>query len=502
MGAAWGQTPDLLRSVAPLTDRPADLLGLPSLLGDPSQQIALRYVLFALTLGWAALVARGRHLWAVLGGIVLVEAVFTFWLAGLGRPYGLFVDAGITRRAAETASVALGGEEGFLAGEPRAPSLGVAAAAWGLPPEIMIALPTLLPLLVVPALALAIFALWPPREEAWLAAVLWLAFSTSQSESLRGAGFLTGLWTRPGPALVLVVLVTLVLAAGRLRPRGVAVAAGAAIAATCVVMPGGYPSATLAERLMFAAFDTSPWIVLGAVGLFRGTAAPAVALVAAGGLLFLFAPLLGADAWGAHAMYRLGLILASAGPLAALLRWVFEKVLPSRMTGIGARLGGGPEGLGLAALLVVALPGSFLVQWNPGKLDPVAFASRDPLPANLMPAMAWIREHVPRDQACVASPDYAPSVAVLGQRRVVRAPSLFTAADDQRRRRAERMFVAGREPALQQRYTIGCLVFASGDEGWLGLRARDDLERLAGLEAAYRDRYVWIYRPRPVASRP
>jgi hypothetical protein len=150
----------------------------------------------------------------------------------------------------------------------------------------------------------------------------------------------------------------------------------------------------------------------------------------------------------------------------------------------------------------VALPGSFLAHWNPGKLDPVAFASRDPLPENLMPAMAWIREHVPRDEACVASPDYAPSVAVLGQRRVVRAPSLAITADDQRRRRAERMLVAGREPELRRRYAIGCLVFASGDEGWLGLRVRDDLDGLTGLQPVYRDRYVWIYRPRPSASAP
>lgn len=477
---------------------PAIPTTLPALLGsDPSHQVALRYAFVAFTLGWAALVARASHRAAVIGGIVLVEVVLGFWVAGLHRPYGLFLDPGITRRAAETATAPLVGEDGFLAGEPRSGSVGTALAGWGLPPDAAIALPNLLPLVVVPVLGLAVFALGQPRDEAWIASVLWLAFSTSQAESVRGVGFLPGLWARPGPGLLLVALVILVLAAGRLRPRTVAIAAGTAIAAAWALVPAALPPLPLAERLMLMAFDPSPWIVLGVVGLVRG-GAPAVALVSAGGLLFLFAPLLGTDAWGAHAMYRLGLILASAGPLAAAMRWLFENVLPSR----AARAAPGPERLGLAALLVLTLPGSFLAQWNPGKLDPLAFASRDPLPENLMPAMAWIREHVPREEACVASPDYAPSVAVLGQRRVVRAPSLAVTADDQRRRRAERMLVAGREPELRTRYAIGCLVFASGDEGWLGLRAREDLDGLAALEPAYRDRYVWIYRPRPAASAP
>ena len=85
----------------------------------------------------------------------------------------------------------------------------------------------------------------------------------------------------------------------------------------------------------------------------------------------------------------------------------------------------------------------------------------------------------------------------LARRRVLRAPELWQPADDQRRRRAERMLVAGREPELLRRYDVGCLFLASGDKGWLGIVSRDGFEALPGFEAGFRDPFVTVYRVAP-----
>src|SRR5262245_27418684 len=97
--------------------RPGELLGLPPGLPDLlSQAPALRYALVVLALGWALVVARARPWLALLAGIVFFEVAAGFWVAGLGRPYGLFADPAVTRRAAEvTVAAAAAGGEGFLA---------------------------------------------------------------------------------------------------------------------------------------------------------------------------------------------------------------------------------------------------------------------------------------------------------------------------------------------------------------------------------------------------
>lgn len=320
--------------------RPGDLLGFPSWVADTLvDHVHLRYALLLVTLAWAALLARGRLLWALLPGVLFLDAVLGFWIASFGRPYGLLVDAETTRLAAETVAAALGGDEGPVSGEPLVLVPATLLARWGLPAGVVVALPTVLPLLVVPLIALVVSLLPRPRAEAALAGNLWLAFSTGQSEAIRGAGFLPGLWARP----------------------------------------------------------------------------------------------------------------------------------------------------------VAAVPGSFAARWNPGALDPVAFASREPLSTNLAATFRWIREHVPPHSTCVASPRYAPMVAVLGQRRVLRAPSLAEPADDQRRRRTERMLLAGREPDLRRRYQVGCLVFIDGDQGWLGIASPDHLSVVPGLALRYADEHARVY---------
>ena len=93
----------------------------------------------------------------------------------------------------------------------------------------------------------------------------------------------------------------------------------------------------------------------------------------------------------------------------------------------------------------------------------------------------------------MASPDYAALVAVVGERRVLRAPELWDPGDDQRRRRAERMLAAGREPDLLRRYQVGCVFFANSDVGWLGTTTREELDRVPGLQLGYADAFTRVY---------
>jgi hypothetical protein len=474
-----------------VTLRPGDLVGLPALAGGPSDHIVLRYTLFVLALACAALAARGRRGLLLVGAIVFLEAVLVFWTASFPRPYGLFVDAGLTRTAAETATATLPGPDGALSGEPRPQVVPVRLARWGIAPELVIALPTLLPLLVAPVLGVLVFFLGPPRTAAE-SAVLWLAFSTPETAALRGDGFLTGLWSHPGASLLLVAVMAAVLALGRLGSRPVALAAGTLAAVALVAAPPAASTVFFADRPLALTFDQGPWLLLGAYGLARGAPPAAWSLVAGGGALYL-AGAAAADTWATHAAYRMGLILAATGPVLALARHATELLAPQR---VWRAVSAAPERFGFAAFLALALPGGFVARWNPAALDPVAAASQGPLSANLQPGLAWLRTHAPEGATCLASPSYAAQVAVLGRRRVLRAPELWSPADDQRRRRTERMLLAGREPELLRRYQLGCVFFGSGDEGWLGVVSRGEVDRVPALAVGYRDPYVTVYRLR------
>src|SRR5207249_4287107 len=60
----------------------------------------LRYLLLALALLWVLAALQGRRAAFLLAGVVFVLVASGFWIAALGRPYGLFVDPEITRREA------------------------------------------------------------------------------------------------------------------------------------------------------------------------------------------------------------------------------------------------------------------------------------------------------------------------------------------------------------------------------------------------------------------
>jgi hypothetical protein len=477
---------------APVIGPPGALLGIPAGLADaPADVIHLRYVLLLVAVGWAVLMARGRLWLAVLAGTAFLEIVLVFWIASFGRPYGVLVDPEITRRAADAAVASVGGDDGALAGEPlhRTPATWLARRART--PDLALALPTLLPLLIVPALALLVASAPKPRAEALLAASLWLAFSTAQGEAVRGAGFLPGLWARPVASVALVALVAVALAPGRALRPWVEVACGLLLAGAWAFVPPAGPPLPFAQRLLVATADQAPWLLLGGWGLLRGAPGGALALTVGGAAALLVLPLVGpADAWGAQALCRLGLILAAAGPL--------HRLLQAAVDGLGhgrpwpARLGK-REWAGIAALILAGVPGSFAARWDPGNLDTVAYASREPLSRNLAPAFQWLRENVPPGVTCMASPDYAPMVAVLAQRRVLRAPTLGEPADDQRRRRVERMLLSGREPNLLRRYQVGCLVFLDGDQGWLGILSPSELAGVPGLTLRFADAHAHVY---------
>jgi hypothetical protein len=471
---------------------PGALLGIPEGLADaPADAVLLRYLLLLVAAGWAALIARGRLWPAVLAGTAFLEIVLAFWIASFGRPYGVLVDPEITRRAADTAVASLGGDEGALAGEPLERTPATWLARRGLSSNLAIALPTVLPLLIVPALALLLASSSKPREEALLAASLWLAFSTAQGEAVRGAGFLPGLWARPAASVALVAAVAVAVTAGRARRRWVELGCGLLLAGAWSFVPPVGPPLPFAQRVLVATADQAPWLLLGGWGLLHGAPGGALALTVGGAAALLALPLVApADAWGAQALCRLGLILAAASPLRRLLEAAVDGLWHGRPW--PARLGQ-REWAGIAALILAGAPGSFAARWDPGTLDTVAFASREPLSRNLAPAFRWLRENVPPDVTCMASPDYAPMVAVLAQRRVLRAPTLGERADDQRRRRAERMLLSGREPDLLRRYQVGCLVFLDGDQGWLGILSPSDLSGVPGLTLRFADAHAHVY---------
>jgi hypothetical protein len=102
--------------------------------------------------------------------------------------------------------------------------------------------------------------------------------------------------------------------------------------------------------------------------------------------------------------------------------------------------------------------------------------------------MDWIRGHTPPSSVFLASPEYAPSVAVLGGRRLLRAPTLALAADEVRRERVEDKVLSGREPGrLGERYGLTHVFIAPGDFLSYGIRSPEDLERRPRFRLLYAD---------------
>lgn len=470
--------------------RLGELLGIPAGVSYvPTTLIALRWGLWLVAALWAVMVARrGRRAW-LLGGLLFVWAATGYWVLALGRPYGLLVDGDVTRSVA-VASVAAeaGPEQGLLAGEtgPSPPAsnrarVRRAVILWG---------PSLLPLVVVPGLGVAVYALWGCRSRAPLAALLWLAFSTGDLDALRGLGLVPSVFSHPWPAAALLPVVALVLVEARWgralsverTALGVAFVVGLGCLAPAVPAPRGLP-----EALLTLTLDQGLWLPLALWGLSRTADAAAWRLMIGGAILTLAtafaAPI---DPVASHALYRLGLLLAASEPVERLLI-AFGAALAPRLPRSWPRLEAGR--LGTAALVLTLVPSSFLAWWHPLTLDPVAGESERPIPNPLREAMEWIRRETPRTAGFIASRDFASAVAALGGRPVLRAPGLVESFNDTRRRTVEEKVLTGQEPvrAALARFGVSYVFIAPGDFAEYGITAPEDLEAYPRFRLRYRN---------------
>jgi hypothetical protein len=462
--------------------RPGDLVGLPPGVPDPIEHVALlRYLLGALALGWAAVVWRARRPWWTVAGSAFVLVAFGFWIAVLGRPYGVFDDRAATLRAAQIAvAVHAGGAEGVLSGDADPQTAWTRLARRGVPETLLQQAPTFLPLAALLLVPLAIHLLWRPRALAAWGALLVLAFATGDLDAVRGVGLVTAAWSHPEATAVLPLLVTLVLVlcrpdlARRTWPLLAALAAWAAAA-----LPGTAPPQGAAASVLLLTFDQGPWLLLGGYGLWRHRDAAARALTAAGAAQVAWAALAPGDPFAGHALYRVGLLLGAAGVVARLAARAGEA--------LAKRLPGEAASLGAAALVLVFVPASFLAWWDPTRLDGAAHASVTPLAGATADVMGWIERETPREAVVLASADYAPAVAVMAGRRLLRAPTLAEPLDEWRRLRAESAVLTGRDPQKYvARYGVSLVLVAPNEFGEYGVTRPEDLDALAHLRLRYR----------------
>jgi hypothetical protein len=418
----------------------------------------------------------------------LVTTIAGLWILHLGRPYGVLVDVPTTRGAA---AIAIAGSlrdpvPSILAGGPATADGGLRArlAAMGVPVGWLQWGPSLLPLWVLPLLGLVVSRLANDSVEAWAAALLWLAFATTETAALAGQGVVGGLWTHPTATLLVVATLLALWGADRhIRSQWAARITGAFLLATIMLWP--IEGATLRPlRAVWLLTWDQGWLgVLALLGLPRlRRAAPL--LLGASALVVVFRSLEGADVWGAHALYRVGIVLAAAGPFLRATQWLGETAarLWPGLRALSAR----PAGLGLGLALSLALPGSFVAWWDPPSDDVVAAASMEPVPGPVIAAAAYVSRSTPASAVFAAGTSYTEHVAVLGGRRVVRAPGLFTAPDDHQRRRAERVLVTSCDQRdFPARYEVTHLLLAPGDFREYDVSWPGDLARFGCLRAVF-----------------
>jgi hypothetical protein len=460
-----------------------------------------RELLLVIALAIGACEARGRRGLAL--GLALSFAVLAtgFWVGTLERPYGLFDDPVATRWAADV-SVAgwAGGSDGFVVGEPSS------AAPWAwlvrrFGARAVLLVPTFLPVVILPAAALAIALLWR-RPEAALAAILWSLGATGDLDTVRGTGFVPGLWARPGSSLLWVLVLAAVLLISRLPLRGVFGAAAPIVVVLgwAALGPQG-PALGLPNSVLAVTLDQQLWLEAGAAGLWRERDRASLALCAGGALLVLLRGLGGpGDAWAGQGFLRAGLVLASA----TWLQSASAGLVTDAVRQASSRWRLVPERVTSAILVVVVGAGGALAWWDPVRIDPVAKASIEPVSEPLADAMGWIRAHTPATAAVVAADEYASAVAVLGGRRTLRAPSLVSAPDDERRRRLERAVLEGHPPsALLQRYGVRYVFLAPGQFREYGIAQPEDLEGRGALRLAYaNDKGMRLYEVPPAPEPP
>jgi hypothetical protein len=481
-----------------------EVLGLPP--GVPSAVYDVGWwrdllVVAALAAAWCE--ARGRRTSALAFAIVFAVLATGFWAVALARPYGVLVDPPTTAWAADVAVAGWsGGGERFIAGESG--EVGIwPVLAHHVRPDLLLLAPTVLPVFVLPAGALAIAGLWGRRSEACFAGILWLGASTGGLETLRGLGFVRGLWSRPLSSLLWVATVAAVLVCVRVRSSWRwSVGLGLAVVFGWALLGRRGPAVSLADASLSLTLDNHLWFLLGIAGLWR-TREPAAGALALGGTGLALTRALGApgDAWAGAAFCRLGLILAASEFVVTHLAILLRAPGPGIVTGALARWRVGPESLARGAVVALVLAGGYLAWWDPPRTDEIAKDSLEPVPEALVAATEWIRRETPRDAVVLADPQYAAAVSVLGGRRVLRAPGLVVAPDEERRIRLQRAVLAGRAPAaLLKRYGLRYLFIAPGQFRENGIEQPEDLDRIAGLRLAYASpKGIRVYEIAPAA---
>ncbi|HUG54685.1 MAG TPA: hypothetical protein VMR21_13845 [Vicinamibacteria bacterium] len=466
---------------------PGGLIGLPAGVPSVVYDVALwRDLLVVVALAAALSEARARRGAALAFALLFAVLAVGFWVAAMNRPYGVLVDPATTRWAADL-SVAgrAGGSERFLAGEP-----GVERAwttlAQRTRADLVLLAPTILPLLVLPAGGIVIARVWPHRE-ATLAAILWLGASTSALDLLRGTGFLTGLWSRPRASLLWLATLAAVLLLARSRlPRPGRAVLGALAAACWLALGRRDPALDPGDAVLALTLDHHVWLAMGAVGLWRSRDPAAIALVAGGAILTVLRAVGGpGDPWAGVAFCRVGLVLGATDWMAAAARALTGQTAAAGTAAAG-RGGIVPARLPHAVAIAVVLAGGLLAWWDPPRTDPVARLSLEPYPEALVEAMTWIRTQTPPEASWLADEDYPAAIAVLGGRRVLRAPGLLSAPDDERRSRLQRATLAGRPPAaLLRRYGLRYVFVAPGHFRAEGIDAPEDLEGRGSFRMVY-----------------
>lgn len=445
-----------------------------------SQVVGLRWTLLALACLWALLALRAPRLGSLVGGVLFTLTAVGFWIASLGRPYGLLDHPSIVRElAAGAISAARGVPSALVVGEPWLAGPWAWLARAGLPQAWFLNLPTVLPLLVLPLLAVCTALAWR-SPHASLGAVLVMIFGTGALDMQRGFGLLPGLWAHPAGSCGLLLALTAGLMAWGARglarwSLGVLALCGVALA---VAGPQALPAPRGLEALLLVSFDQWPWWLLAApvLGAPADGAARAPRVLVLVGLASVIAAACGLplDAWGGQALLRIGLLLGAAETLGA---W-----LPQAGAWL-ARIGGlkrwAPGSLGLAALIGLTAPGSLLAWWQPVRQDGALHASLEGVPLGQLEALRFLRTATPADAVFVASTDYAASVGVLGARRVLRAPTLVVSADDRRRKRVEYLALfpegaAGGQNA--RRYELTHVFVGPGDLAAWGFDGPADIE--------------------------
>src|SRR6185436_7002645 len=141
----------------------------------------------------------------------------------------------------------------------------------GVPERVLIAAPTVAPLVVAPLLLLLLLLDRPPRRAA-VAAILWVCAGTGAADVLTGLGFLTGTWQHPVAARALVIVVAAGVFCARLPLLG-AIGAGVAGAALLAWPEWGDRSAGRGDALLALVVHPLPWLLLAGLAL-RARALP------------------------------------------------------------------------------------------------------------------------------------------------------------------------------------------------------------------------------------